>query len=80
MLMFFDAFHYMNTQGLRIYYGRATNIKTIAYAANYGQVTAKIRIKEGENQELYVVMTKFFMDPQNYIKDAIQYFCKKSNL
>ena len=36
MLMFFDAFHYMNTQGLRIYYGRATNIKTIAYAANYG--------------------------------------------
>lgn len=45
MLMFFDAFHYMNTQGLRIFYGRASNIKTIAYAANYGEVTAKFRIK-----------------------------------
>ena len=80
MLMFFDAFHYMNTQGLRIFYGRASNIKTIAYAANYGSVTAKMRIKEAKNQELYIVMTKFYMDPQLYIKDAVQYFCKKSNL
>ena len=61
----------MHRQGLRIYYGRASNIKTIAFAANYGEVTAKYRIKEVENQKLFIVMTKFFMDDQIYIKDAI---------
>ena len=36
MLMLFDAFHYMNTQGLRIFYEKTSNIKTISFSAILG--------------------------------------------
>lgn len=44
MLLLYDAFHYMHTQGLRTFYGRASHIKTIALAEGYGEHLGKLRV------------------------------------
>jgi hypothetical protein len=44
MLLLYDAFHYMHTQGLRTFYGRASHIKTIALASGYGEHLGKLRV------------------------------------